>query len=267
MLYKKIFIKLIPFVYRWIFISIGLQLVGCATKPSKPVIPIKKPQIIEPTKPDFVPRPLTHRVVQGEGLYSIALKYRIDFRIIADWNGIAPPYNIYPGQILRLSPDAPINTTHSPRWSRKKGKIKSEVLNPKKVPNEGPLPSDHTANNWIWPTQGRVVQTFIQNKRTRKGIRIVGSPGQEIIAASSGKVIYSGGGLPGYGKLIIIKHAKNYLSVYGFNNKIFVHEGTFVTQGKRIAEMGYSTDGKPMLHFEIRRGETALNPIRLLPKN
>jgi lipoprotein NlpD len=111
-----------------------------------------------------------------------------------------------------------------------------------------------------------VVQTFLPGDRTRQGIRIAGRYGQEVVAAESGKVVYSGSGLPGYGQLIIIKHNKNYLSAYGFNRKILVRDGDQVARGERVGEMGRSADGKPLLHFEIRRSDAALDPLPLLPR-
>ena len=119
---------------------------------------------------------------------------------------------------------------------------------------------------WLWPSQGKVVQRFKQGDRTRQGIRIAGKSGQPIIAAESGKVVYTGSGLPGYGKLIIVKHNKNYLSAYGFNRKLLVKDGDQVVRGARIAEMGQSADGKPLLHFEIRRRDKPLDPMKLLPR-
>jgi len=110
-----------------------------------------------------------------------------------------------------------------------------------------------------------VVQTFASGDRTRQGIRISGNLGQDVVAAESGRVVYSGGELPGYGLLVIIKHDNTYLSAYGFNRKLLVHEGDMVSRGARVAEMGSSADGKPMLHFEIRHGDAVLDPMRLLP--
>ena len=79
-------------------------------------------------------------------------------------------------------------------------------------------------------------------------------------------MVYSGSGLIGYGRLIIIKHNENYLSAYGHNRKIMVAEGDQVAKGQKIAEMGFTNNGDPLLHFEIRRDGKPVDPIRLLPK-
>jgi lipoprotein NlpD len=138
---------------------------------------------------------------------------------------------------------------------------KPVAKSPKKVTAQTPDGSLH----WIWPTRGVVVQNFRKGDRTRQGIRIAGNVGQSVLAAESGRVVYTGSGLPGYGKLIIIKHNKNYLSAYGFNRKLLVKDGKKVNKGEQVAEMGRSADGKALLHFEIRRRDTPLNPLKLLP--
>jgi len=86
------------------------------------------------------------------------------------------------------------------------------------------------------------------------------------VATEGGKVVYSGSGLIGYGRLIIVKHNDKYLSAYGHNRKILVKEGDQVTKGKKIAEMGAANNGDPMLHFEIRRNGKPVDPVRLLPR-
>ena len=80
-------------------------------------------------------------------------------------------------------------------------------------------------------------------------------------------MVYAGDGLIGYGRLVILKHNKNYLSAYGYNRKLLVREGDAVKRGQRLAEMGRDIHGKPRLHFEIRRNGTPVNPMKLLPRN
>ena len=126
-------------------------------------------------------------------------------------------------------------------------------------------PADDEAITWSWPTQGKVVANF--NEASNKGLDIGGSTGQAINAASSGKVIYSGSDLRGYGKLVIIKHNKTYLSVYAHNSKIIVKEGQIVATGQKIAEMGNTDSSTVKLHFEIRRLGKSVDPARYLNQN
>lgn len=126
-------------------------------------------------------------------------------------------------------------------------------------------PADDDAIKWSWPTQGKVIANF--NEATNKGIDIGGSTGQAINASSGGKVIYSGSDLRGYGKLVIIKHNKTYLSVYAHNSKILVKEGQIVVAGQKIAEMGNTDSNSVKLHFEIRRLGKSVDPARYLNQN
>ena len=126
-------------------------------------------------------------------------------------------------------------------------------------------PTDDEAIAWIWPAQGKVVASF--NEATNKGLDIGGSTGQAINAASSGKVIYSGSDLRGYGKLVIIKHNKTFLSVYAHNSKILVKEGQLVASGQKIAEMGNTDSNTVKLHFEIRRLGKSVDPAKYLSPN
>lgn len=118
---------------------------------------------------------------------------------------------------------------------------------------------------WTWPTQGKISANF--NEATNKGIDIAGETGQAIKAASAGKVIYSGSDLRGYGKLVIVKHNKTYLSVYAHNSKIVVKEGQTVVIGQKIAEMGNTDSSTTKLHFEIRRLGKSVDPAKYLNQN
>lgn len=115
---------------------------------------------------------------------------------------------------------------------------------------------------WTWPTQGKISANF--NEASNKGIDIAGTTGQAINAASAGKVIYSGSDLRGYGKLVIVKHNKTYLSVYAHNSKIVVKEGQSVVIGQKIAEMGNTDSNTTKLHFEIRRLGKSVDPAKYL---
>jgi len=78
-------------------------------------------------------------------------------------------------------------------------------------------------------------------------------------------VIFSGTGIRGFGKLIVIKHNNVFLSVYGHNNELLVKEGQSVAKGQKIAEMGSTDTDRVKLHFEIRRYGKPVDPVKLLP--
>ena len=79
-------------------------------------------------------------------------------------------------------------------------------------------------------------------------------------------MVYSGTGLRGYGKLVIIKHDSNYLSAYAHNRQLLVKEGETVEKGQKIAELGSTDSDRPKLHFEIRRQGKPVDPANYLPQ-
>ncbi len=141
----------------------------------------------------------------------------------------------------------------------------SEVAKPTDGKPDETKPADDESITWTWPAQGKVVAGF--NEASNKGLDIAGTTGQAVSAASSGKVIYSGSDLRGYGKLVIIKHNKTYLSVYAHNSKIIVKEGQVVAAGQKIAEMGNTDSNTVKLHFEIRRLGKSVDPAKYLNQN
>lgn len=134
-----------------------------------------------------------------------------------------------------------------------------------KEPVKTPTPSAVSSSGWAWPTQGKVIAKF--NEASNKGLDIAGKKGQAITASAAGKVIYAGSDLRGYGKLVIIKHNKTFLSVYAHNSKILVKEGQSVKAGHKIAAMGDTDSNRVKLHFEIRERGKSIDPAKYLPQN
>jgi lipoprotein NlpD len=118
--------------------------------------------------------------------------------------------------------------------------------------------------DWMWPAKGKVVTGFSETANL-KGIDIAGAAGETVVASAGGKVVYVGTGLRGYGKLVIVKHNKTWLSAYAHNREILVKEGQQVVRGQKIAEMGNTDADQVKLHFEIRRLGKPVDPARYLP--
>lgn len=197
----------------------------------------------------------TYKVKSGDTLYAIALRHGLDYRELAKWNGIGRDYTIHAGQVLRLGPGARVATTTP---SRPAGATKSSRVVQPAPPPIAPIP-------WQWPVDGGVA-TLTQRPNGGNGLTISGRMGQEVRAASGGRVVYLGAGLLGYGQLLIIKHSDAYLSAYGHTQTVLVKEGDSVAIGQRIATMGAGPQGAPMLYFEIRSNGTPGNPLLLLPR-
>jgi lipoprotein NlpD len=125
-------------------------------------------------------------------------------------------------------------------------------------------PAETDGIDWMWPASGRVLAGF--SKGANKGLDIVGKVGDPVYASASGRVVYSGAGLRGYGKLIIIKHNDTYLSAYAHNSNLLVKEGQSVVRGQKIAEIGNTDSPEVKLHFEIRRQGEPVDPLKFLPE-
>jgi lipoprotein NlpD len=124
-----------------------------------------------------------------------------------------------------------------------------------------PAPAAAPPARWAWPTDGRIVTRFGTDVAIGSGIGIGGREGQPVRAAAAGRVVYAGGGLIGYGQLVIIKHDETFLSAYGYNAELLVTQGQDVARGATIALMGQGPGRQPGLHFEIRRNGVPVDPL------
>lgn len=230
-----------------------------------------------------------YRVKAGDTLSELAERLKLDFASLVRWNSLKPPYKIVSGRLLRIAPPAtggegatvstePVpaaaGAEGEPAGGQRQGSAKAPkaapsaaTAMPTKVPSDTRVPATGSGLTWQWPLKGAVKQTFAPGDRTRSGIRIAGRPGDQVVAAEAGSVVYSGSGLKGYGNLIIVKHNKNYLTAYGFNRRLLVREGDQVKRGQAVAEIGQGAGGDWLLHFEIRRNGTAVDPLGYLPRS
>jgi lipoprotein NlpD len=200
-----------------------------------------------------------HVVRSGETLYTIAWRYGRDYRDLARWNRLGDGSLIYPGQVIQLDPPSGARPAASGQQTAGSGSRPSRIPEPlPSIPAEPPPPL-------AWPTAGEVMVEFGGRPGSGTGVLIDGTAGQPVRAAAAGRVVYSGGGLIGYGQLIIIKHNDTYLSAYGHNASLLVREGEAIEKGQRIATMGEGPGREPRLHFEIRRNGKPVDPRQFLP--
>ena len=221
-----------------------------------------------------------HIVAKGETLFSIAWRYGLDLKKMADFNGIKSPYTIYPSQKLRVDiRSSKTNTIGSNSLSQSSknndvsGQKKSRSGNisgsEKRSKNASPLTEKgilQGSPKWQWPTAGKLIASFQGDSGLNKGIDLGGKLGEPVLAAASGRVVYAGSGLSGYGNLLIIKHSEIFLSAYAHNSELLVKEGDFIKVGQRIADMGSSGTDRVKLHFEIRSEGSPVDPLKHLPK-
>ena len=198
-------------------------------------------------------------VEKSDTLYSVSFRYGLDYKSLARINHIRPPYTIYVGQTLKLRGSKKIAAKDSGPSSA--GKTKSTWPYKRVVK----APPAVQVSGWQWPLSGEVIAGFSLSPPLNKGIDIAGRKGEKVAAAADGVVVYAGGNLRGYGKLVIIKHNDSFLSAYGNNSAMLVKEGDRIKAGGSIARVGNNASGTEMLHFEIRRGGKPVNPCHYLP--
>jgi lipoprotein NlpD len=237
-------------------------------------------------------RAAVHVVQRGETLTKIAWQHRVDAQALASWNGVVDPDTLRIGQRLRLVPPrgyvepppapvpvaraetaAPPPTPTRAAASRPSTSARSSPSTPpvrSTAPPASRTPSTSTRQNapqaappprWSWPTDGRIVSRFGADDGIESGIGIDGREGQPVRAAAAGRVVYAGGGLMGYGQLVIIKHDETFLSAYGYNSELLVTQGQDIARGATIALMGQGPGRQPRLHFEVRRNGVPVDPL------
>lgn len=233
--------------------------------------------------------PDVYTVRAGDTLYAIAWRYERSVQDLIRWNDLDNPDQLRPGQRIHLSPrgDGGARVARSDETpGSQSGSQSAQGTAERTISQEsaGSKPASSRADeeessgeptgevagtidsgDWRWPATGELVGTFANGRAYGRGIDIAGREGQDVHAAAAGRVVYSGEGLQAYGPLIIIRHSSTYLSAYAHNSRLLVSEGDSVEAGDRIAEMGLAPGDEALLHFEIRRDGTPVDPLEYLP--
>jgi murein DD-endopeptidase MepM/ murein hydrolase activator NlpD len=139
---------------------------------------------------------------------------------------------------------------------------------PQYGPNGNPQFDNRHASTWIWPTTGVFTSGYGWRwGRMHRGIDMANNVGTPIVAARTGRVVFSGWHDGGYGYLVTLQHADGSRSLYAHNSRLMVSNGQEVRQGTVIALMGSTGRSTgPHLHFEIHpSGAGAVDPLTVLP--
>ena len=216
-----------------------------------------------------------HVVRSGETLSEIGYAYGIPYQELAALNDILNPDQIESGQRIRVPHGGlyrgPLETTATAtlppplRGPRPRGQPPRPGWKPKPPPVQPPIPDDD-GKLFSWPLEGTLTSRFgPRNGSFHDGIDIAAPLGSAVRAAAAGRVIFSDD-LRGYGKVVILKHANGFTTVYAHHHRNLVKDGQTVKRGDIVGEVGESgrVNG-PSLHFEVRSGKTARNPIHYLP--
>jgi lipoprotein NlpD len=230
------------------------------------------------------PTGVYHTVQPGQTLYRIARTYKVEESRLASVNNIKDPKQLKANQRIfipganqvRKVPATASSTGSKPTRSaytstataRKQAKTTVKAPTRKTTTKKTSVNTAKPAKGiFVWPAKGKILNRFGKHgQKVYKGIEIALAKGSTVSAAASGKVIYSGNAIPGYGNLVILEHSDSYFSIYGFNHKNLVKMDDHVGQGEKIALSGLPPNGQSArLHFEIRKGKSAVNPILYLP--
>lgn len=203
------------------------------------------------------PQGIYHVVKSGENLFRIGKAYDLSYQELARINRIDDPNQIHVGQRIFV-----------PGATRQ---LPVEIITPLKASLERPSAADQAGRGkegFIWPVTGNITSKFGPRGETfHDGIDILAPEGTSIRAIEKGEVMYSDQ-LRGYGKLVIVRHAGGFISVYAHNHSNLVREGQKVAQGEVIGEVGSTGRASaPHLHFEIRKDNVAQDPLYYLPQS
>jgi murein DD-endopeptidase MepM/ murein hydrolase activator NlpD len=244
-----------------------------------------------------------HRVIQGDTLSDLAVRYRMPMGDLARANRIAPPYRLYAGQILTVpaaagavSQSAPQDAAMvvpaqrstrpviEPATRPRVGEVQVASLEPDPIeasiapplPRErieasrsaaGREPPTLSGEGFLWPVRGKIASGFGSkpNGTRNDGVNIRAAEGTTVVAAEHGVVVFAGDEIPGYGSMLLISHANGLLTAYAHNRNLFVAVGDRVERGQRIASVGRSGNvTSPQLHFEVRHGKEPVDPMLVL---
>ena len=197
-------------------------------------------------------------VEPGESLALIAHRNGLTLGEMVAVNGIEPPYRIAPGQVLVIPSKEGVSFGHDKQAKRQEGRETASSMAP---------PPPLSEEGFLWPADGELIGSFKENSDNGRsgGVTIAARRGAPVLAADNGIVAYAGEALSGYGRMIMLRHAEGYVTLYAHNDAILVREGDVVGRGQMIAEAGSSGDvTDSQLHFELRKGTVPIDPTRVL---
>ncbi|MDJ0514069.1 MAG: M23 family metallopeptidase [Methyloceanibacter sp.] len=130
-----------------------------------------------------------------------------------------------------------------------------------------PAPEPLSGNSFRWPVKGRIISGFgtKPDGGHNDGVNISVPRGTPVKAAENGVVAYAGNELKGYGNLVLVRHANNWVSAYANNEQILVKRGDKVSRGQVIAKAGSTgSASQPQVHFELRKGSRPVDPTKYM---
>ena len=199
-----------------------------------------------------------HTVRRGETVYSISAQHSVEQSALRSANNIGANNSLSVGQCLAI-----------PGQNTSPTRVATAAPNGAPMPRIKPaigLPPPSTGQ-FIWPAEGRIISRYgpKEGGLHNDGINIAVPAGTSVMAAQSGVVAYAGNELRGYGNLLLVRHSNGWMTAYAHNGELLVARGDMVTKGQAIATAGRTGSVQvPQIHFEIRRGSEALDPLKVM---
>ena len=247
---------------------------------AKPIPPVATAPLAPPTgNADRRQEPGVYRARSGESVYSVARRYGVDAYALITANNLVPPFDLYEGQRLVIpgaARPADVAGPASPETRPERPATGPATASPGEAVTAAlPRPAAPLAEppqgsgGFIWPVEGNVISDFGAKGggRYNDGINIAAENGAPVRAAESGVVAYAGNEVRGFGNMLLLKHTNGWVTAYAHNQELLVKRGERVQRGQVIAHVGQSGSvDRPQLHFEIRKGKRAVDPLQELPR-
>jgi murein DD-endopeptidase MepM/ murein hydrolase activator NlpD len=235
-----------------------------------------------------------HTVASGETLFSLGRKYNVSPYAIAKLNGLSKTKGLSVGQSLHIpggakmemvAEAAPAKPATPAKYQEKISDTSSEetlsgrpkaaaqtvtaeaIPQAEAAPQQQVIPAPADGPGMRWPVRGKVISEYgpKPNGLKNEGINIAVPEGTGVRAADGGVVAYAGNELKGYGNLVLIRHEGGWVTAYAHAKELFVKRGDIVKRGDVIAKAGQTGSvSSPQLHFEVRKGATAMDPMKFL---
>ena len=221
-----------------------------------------------------------HVVRRGETLYSLGRAYEMRPHKIAAYNGLSMNSGLSIGQRVQIpggGAQSPVaNSAPAPLPQQRLAVRTPDYLDQAEpvarqrapvMQQETQIEQPDNGSGFRWPVRGRVISKFgtKPNNTRNEGINIAVPEGTGVRAAEAGVVAYAGNELKGYGELVLIRHQNGWVTAYAHNSELMVKRGDAVRRGDVIARAGKTGSVKtPQVHFEVRQGATAVDPMKYL---
>jgi murein DD-endopeptidase MepM/ murein hydrolase activator NlpD len=230
-----------------------------------------------------------HRVLPGDTLFELAQRYDVPVAVLARANGIGQPFRVHAGQVLTIPPaGSPTRPSAPAARPVPPLALVAQEVGATPLPAERPIvaaaltpairteqaeaarraaqakPPALSGDGFLWPVRGRLASGFGEkpNGARNDGINIAAAEGTAVLAAENGIVVYAGDELPGYGNMLLLRHAGGFTTAYAHARELLVGVGATVTRGQKIATVGATgAVESPQLHFELRAGKQPLDPL------